>query len=79
MRRGRCRGHQAQVNKSSMPIADLNSSAQVLILEARRELQPAAGERERLEALLSTRLGVSAIEAWTSLDHSMQRSPDSAR
>jgi len=56
-----------------MPIADLNSSAQIVILTARRELQPAAGERERLEALLNARIVAGAPAAWGALDHSLPR------
>jgi len=62
-----------------MFIADLNSSAQVVILAARRELQPEAGARERLEALLNARIGAGAIEAWLGVDPALPPSPDSAR
>jgi hypothetical protein len=69
----------AQVAKNLMPIADLNSRAQTVILAARRELQPATGERERLEALLSARIGRSALEAWAALEQSLLRSSDNVR
>jgi hypothetical protein len=62
-----------------MPIADLNPSAQVVILAARRELRPTAGERERIEALVIARIGDGAPEAWATLEHSLPRAPESAR
>jgi len=58
-----------------MPIAHLNSRAQILILAARRELQPGAGERERLAALLNARIGAGALEAWPASEPSRPRSP----
>ncbi|HET7544534.1 MAG TPA: hypothetical protein VFK05_31910 [Polyangiaceae bacterium] len=60
-----------------MPIANLNSSAQIVILAARKESQPAAGERERLEALLNVRIG-TALEAWPALDQSLAHAPERA-
>jgi hypothetical protein len=60
---------EAQVRKA-MPIADLSSGARVVIRAARKELQPAAGERERLEALLVARIGVGSPEGWLASDHS---------
>ena len=62
-----------------MPIADLNSRAQVVILAALKELQPAAGERERLEELVIARIGAGAPEAWAGLEYSLPHSPESAR
>ena len=62
-----------------MSIADLNSRAQVVILAARKELQPAAGERERIEALVIARIGSGVLEAWAGFEHSLPRSPESAR
>jgi len=62
-----------------MPIVDLNSRAQVVILAARRELQPAAGERERLEELLDALIGAGAIATWPRWDHALSRSPDRVR
>jgi hypothetical protein len=58
-----------------MPIADLDSRAQVLILAARKELRPAAGERERLEALLNARIGAGSLEAWARFEPSHLKSP----
>jgi hypothetical protein len=57
-----------------MPIVDLNSRAQIVILTAQKELQPAPGERERLEALLNARIGAGALEARTAFDQSLPRS-----
>jgi hypothetical protein len=56
-----------------MPIADLNSSAQTVIRAAREELQPATGERERLEALLDARIGAHSPEAWSGVYQSALR------
>jgi len=75
--RGRSEAPVSAERQNSMPIADLNSRAQILILAARVELRPAAGERERLEALVSARIG--AREPWISVEHSSSRSPDSVR
>jgi len=54
---GRRGAREAAPRSKFMPIADLNSNARIVILAARKELKPAAGERERLEALLEARLG----------------------
>jgi len=62
-----------------MPIVDLNSRAQVVILAARKELQPAAGERERLEELLDALIGARAVVAWPRLDQLLPRAPDRVR
>ena len=62
-----------------MPIADLNSRAQVVILAARKELRPGVGERERLEALVIARIGAGAPEAWAGFEHPLPLSPESAR
>lgn len=58
-----------------MPIADLNSNAQTLIRAARNALRPAAGERERLEALLKARIGSGALEERARFDQSQPRQP----
>ena len=50
-----------------------------MILAARKELQPAAGERERIEALVIARIGAGAPEAWAGFEHSLPQSPESAR
>jgi hypothetical protein len=62
-----------------MPTADLNSKAQTLIRAARKALRPAAGERERLEALLKARIGSGALEDRARFDQSQPRSLDAAR
>jgi hypothetical protein len=62
-----------------MPSADLNSRAQIVILAAQKELQPAAGERERLEALLEACIGAGVLEAGSAGDQSLPRAPDSVR
>lgn len=68
-----------QAGQNSMPFDDLNTRAQLLIRAARKELQPAAGERERLEALLRARIGSGALEAWSGWDLLLPPSPDSVR
>jgi len=73
------RQRMAPAVRNSMPIADLNSRAKTVILAARRELRPAVGERERLEALLSVRLGSGTFRASDRFEQSLQRAPDSAR
>ncbi|HEY3253789.1 MAG TPA: hypothetical protein VGJ91_07570 [Polyangiaceae bacterium] len=60
-----------------MPLTDLNSTAQVVILAARAELRPAAGERERLEALLIARIGAGTREPRAAFEQSLP--PDSVR
>jgi len=62
-----------------MPIADLQPKVQTVILAARKELRPAAGERERLESLLNARLGSAERAAWGGFGQSLPRSPDSGR
>ena len=65
--------------QNSMPLAELKSIAQIVILAARKELRPAAGERERLESLLDARIGAGELEAWAAFDQSLPRSPESVR
>ena len=65
--------------QTSMPIADLNSKAQTLIRAARNALKPADGERERLEALLTARIGSAAPEDRARFDQWQPRSPYGAR
>jgi hypothetical protein len=62
-----------------MPIANLNSRAQIVILAARKELQPAAGERERLEALLNARIGYGGRGVSAGREQSLPGSASSAR
>jgi hypothetical protein len=62
-----------------MQIAELNSNAQTLIRAAREALQPAAGERERLEALLKARICSGALEERGRFDQSQSRTPDGPR
>jgi hypothetical protein len=46
-----------------MRIADLNSRAQIVIVAARKELRPAVGERERLEALVNARISATGLDS----------------
>jgi hypothetical protein len=62
-----------------MPIADLDSRAQTVILAARRELRPAAGERERLEVLLDARIGALTLEGCPASGQWLLQSSDNVR